>query len=110
MPLVKYTDGEGFAYLVRVPAGVPERDYKLGIRLGPPDLSGVGLPKEQEIRLRNALVEAQMVNAETIRGSASKLFQVVHNTFPKSDARAIVRLIKSVYQHDYYAEIPEDIL
>ena len=107
MPVVVYNDKQGYTYLMRVPDGTLERDYHLGIVLGPPDLSALNLKAPDEKRLRQALVESGLVSAEEIRGSASKLYQVVQITLPKHDTKAVVRGIKAIYQHEFFAVAEE---
>jgi hypothetical protein len=75
--------------------------------LGPPDLSALDLNVPDEKRLRQALVESGLVSAEMIRGSASKLYQVVQMTLPKHNTKAVVRGIKSIYQHEFFSVVEE---
>ena len=98
MALVKYTDDDGYAYLVRVPDGAKPYQYSKGIVLGPPDISQIGLPEEDEKRLRSELVEAQLVSAQTIRGSNQTLHKLVRRVLPKQNTHEIVRWIKHIYQ------------
>jgi len=105
--VVTYTDKQGYAYLVRVPDGTLERDYYQGIILGPPDLSVLALSSPDEKRLRHALVESGLVSAEMIRGSASKLYQVVQMTLPKHNTKAVIRGIKAIYQHEFFVAVEE---
>lgn len=101
MPEVKYTDSEGYAYLVRVPDGTSKSEYAKGIVLGPPDLREIGLSLKDELKLRHHLVDAGLVNAQTIKGSNQKLASVVKRVLSnKADYKGVVRWIKSIYQRD----------
>jgi hypothetical protein len=51
----KHETPEGMLYAVLVPEDAPDSNVKYGIRLGPPDLSSLGLDKEVERRLNNEL-------------------------------------------------------
>jgi hypothetical protein len=104
MKEVVYTDTKGFSWLVRVNDSTQPKDYRSGIRVGPPDLSGLHLPEEQIKVLQNRLVEASLVNAELIRGSVSKLHNLVKNTLPTAPTKEVVRAIKAIYQKEFFEE------
>jgi hypothetical protein len=103
-----YIDEEGFSWLVRVKENATVQQYKYGIRIGPPDLSELPLSTDEIKLLQKELVKANLVNAELIHGSTGKLFEVVKTTLPHvKDTKAIVRLLKSIYQHDYYSSVED---
>jgi hypothetical protein len=104
MPDVKYIDNNGFAWLKRVKDGAKPEQYYRGIFIGPPDLRELNLPEEDLKILQEALVDAWLVNAELLRGSANRLRAVVKHALPQQDTRALVRGIKSVMQREVYKE------
>ena len=50
-----YTDSQGRKFATWLPEDANDVDAELGIPLGPPNLEGLGLPEELEIRLHNQL-------------------------------------------------------
>lgn len=108
MRIVSYTDTEGFTWAVMVPNDLNEDEYYMGIAIGPPDLHELGLSKKDTQALQRELVKAQLINAALIRGSTSKLYQVVQIALPHYDPKRIVQGIKSIYQRDYYS-LGEDL-
>jgi hypothetical protein len=52
---VKYTDSLGQNFVVRIPDDAPLEHAKWGVRVGPPELDGLGLPLELQVRLHNEL-------------------------------------------------------
>lgn len=98
MPKVQYTDDDGYMYLVRVPDNAKPYQYSKGIFLGPPDLKEIGLPEEDEKKLRKELVESELVSAQTIRGSNQVLYRTVRRALPEHNTHDIVRWIKHLYQ------------
>lgn len=62
----EYKDDEGRWWVVAVPEG--ETDLAMGIPIGPPDLSGLNLPLNIEVRLHNQLWSRGLITAKDIRG------------------------------------------
>lgn len=50
-----------------LPAGVPDSDADLGIPVGPPPLTALGLPEDTEIRLHNELFHRGLLRAEDLK-------------------------------------------
>lgn len=55
MKQASYTDEAGRQISVWLPDTAPESHGPMGVRIGPPDLSPLGLPLETEVRLHNEL-------------------------------------------------------
>lgn len=104
MPDVKYIDAEGYAWLKRVRDTAKPNLYGRGVTIGPPDLAELGLPEDELKVLQEALVDAWLVNAPLIRGSAAHLYTVVQQALPRRDTAHLVQHIKSIYQRAYYKE------
>ena len=104
MPDVKYIDADGYAYLKRVRDVSKPAQYGRGITIGPPDLAETGLPEDELKVLQEALVDAWLVNAPLIRGSARQLYAVIQQALPRRNTRGLVQAVKSIYQKDYYKE------
>lgn len=68
--LVKYTDKQGWTRQAYVPSGVsPER----GLPYNPPDVTGLNIDIEDQIRLHNALVERGLITYQDVLDSAGGL-------------------------------------
>lgn len=55
MRRVKYEDTRGFLFIVEIPDDAPDSEAKYGNPVGPPVLSGLGLPLEVERALNREL-------------------------------------------------------
>lgn len=58
---------DGRKWLRGVPEGAPASDAAIGIPLGPPDLSDLGLPDEIHVRLHNALYDRHVFSYQDAR-------------------------------------------
>lgn len=81
MKRVHFTDSAGRKFISLLPEGVPESKAEIGVILGPPDLSPLGLPLDIEVRLNNALfarnlVEKDRVTMADIRDALLAVFKV----------------------------------
>ncbi len=70
---VTYEDAEGRRWMVEVPFG-QEGEAEMGIPVGPPDLSSLGLPEEMEIRLHNQLFHRGLLARRDLRGRGQEVF------------------------------------
>lgn len=71
-----YVDGDGNKYKVLLPDNVSDDEAEMGIRVGPPDLSDLGLPKALEVRLNNVLFDRGLFTKRDIRRRGSELIGV----------------------------------
>lgn len=102
MPVVKYTDTKGYKWATDVPEGTPYKEHKFGIRLGPPDLSRLGLEDEQHRALHNALVDSDLYNAPMLIGKRALLKQIFRqNHIPTH----LLNVMIGVFQEAYYGEM-----
>ncbi len=85
-----YTDEDGRHWAVELPDGSPDSDAPMGLPLGPPSLTLLGLPKEVEIRLHNALFDRQLFTREDIRLKRQAVFGAVQAAF-KVDTEKVVQ-------------------
>jgi hypothetical protein len=76
MKQVKYTDLIGRVFLVELPDNAPEEHAEMGAIVGPPDLSGLGLPLEMEVRLNNSLYARGLFTSRDIRRKRGELLAV----------------------------------
>lgn len=87
---VTYTDDDGRRWAVLVPPG-HEDEAALGIVLGPPDLSELGLSVAAHTRLHNELFDRGLITAEDVRGKAHLVFGAIQAAY-KADTAAVIRL------------------
>lgn len=73
MQTVEYKTTDGFKYQVLLPDGESLKNAKLGIRVGPPDLTSLGLPKEVEKRLNNALYDRGLLTRADARRRTAEI-------------------------------------
>ncbi len=93
-PLVNadYEDNEGRWWRVRVPLG-SEGQAAMGIPVGPPDLSSLGLPDEVSIRLHNQLFHRGLFTRANLRGRGQEIFAAVQAAY-KVDSAAVTALYR----------------
>lgn len=85
----KYETPEGFLYAVSVPEDAPDENVKYGIRLGPPDLSSLGLEKEVERRLNNELYHRGLITWRDVKRRSSDVMAAWQATI-QSDVAMIL--------------------
>jgi CRISPR/Cas system CMR-associated protein Cmr3 (group 5 of RAMP superfamily) len=73
---VVYKDSAGRKYLVQIPENAPDSHAKLGVRVGPPDLSELKLPLTLEVRLNNALFDRGLIKLSDVRRRHAELIAV----------------------------------
>jgi len=64
---VVYTDKQGRKFRRGLPDNAPDSDAKMGLDMGPPDLSALKLPVQVEVRLNNALFSRKIFTAKDAR-------------------------------------------
>lgn len=64
---VEYTDADGRKSLRLIPRDAPDEDAAFGILVGPPPLTGLGLPLELEVRLSNELYARGLLTERDLR-------------------------------------------
>lgn len=97
MQIEKYIE-DGRAWSVLVAPGI---EPEFGIRLGPPDLSGMVSDQDLLKKLYMMLVDAGLYNAPQLlgkRGVLRRIFDALH--LPPTDMRTLIWL----YQRDYYGD------
>lgn len=92
MVRVNYEDVEGRWWVVLVPQGHEDESH-MGIPVGPPDLSPLGLPEALEIRLHNQLFQRGLLTARDIRGRAKEVFAAVQSAY-QVDVAAVTGLYR----------------
>lgn len=60
-------------YKVQVPDDSPEYTWQYGIVIGPPDLSGLGLPPAVTTRLHNELFNRGLITKNDVRKKANEV-------------------------------------
>lgn len=106
MKRVVYTDSEGFKRVVEVPNETwDESQFRYGLRVGPPDLTPLGLNKDVTRLLSNALCDATLVDLSTLNGRRNILYDVVKQVLqiPELEIRGVMQSIVGLYQRDAYS-------
>lgn len=93
-PLVNadYEDDEGRWWRVRVPLG-SEGQEAMGIPVGPPDLSSLGLPDGISIRLHNQLFHRGLFTKANLRGRGQEIFAAIQAAY-RVDSAAVTALYR----------------
>jgi hypothetical protein len=86
---VDYEDSDGYRWLVRVPEGC--EDASMGIPIGPPDLTALGLPPDIQRRLHNQLHSRGLLTKRDLNGKMREVVAAVQATY-RVDAQAVTAL------------------
>lgn len=84
------TEREGRKYRVIVPDGAEPSTWPYGVIVGPPDLSSLGLPEEQERRLHNELHARGLITLRDVRRSMQSVQGAIQAAL-RVDAQLIVQ-------------------
>jgi hypothetical protein len=84
-----YEDPEGFWWRVRVPEDA--LDLSMGIPVGPPDLTPLGLPPDLQRTLHNQLHARGLFTHRDLRGRMIEIRAALQATY-KTDAQAVTAL------------------
>lgn len=84
-----YEDAEGYWWRVRVPADCD--DPSMGIPIGPPDLTALGLPPDLQRRLHNQLWSRRLFTRRDLRGRMREVQAALQATY-KVDAQVVTAL------------------
>lgn len=95
MRIVTFKDAQGRKFLVEVPNDAPESHAKLGVRLGPPDLSELKLPLSLEVRLNNALFDRGLIRRGDVRRRLPELIAAWQSVL-RVDASILMNLYEGV--------------
>lgn len=88
---IEYRNKAGLKYLVEIPGDAPDSHASMGRVIGPPDLSGLGLPKAVELRLNNALYDRKLLTRKDIKPMA--LFAALQSAY-RVDETTLMNLYK----------------
>lgn len=81
MRRVVFEDAKGRKFLTEIPDDAPDTHAKMGVRIGPPELSSVGLPLAVEVRLNNALFARGLFTKSDLRGKKQELFAALQSAY-----------------------------
>lgn len=83
-----YEDAKGRKFLVELPDSAPDTHAKMGVRVGPPDLSKLELPVAVEVRLNNALFARGLYTRGDLIGRRQELFAALQSAY-KTDVQVL---------------------
>ena len=92
MVRANYQDEEGRMWATMVPVG-HEDEASIGIPIGPPDLSPLGLSLAQEIRLHNQLFNRGILTSKDLRGRGKDVFAAIQSAL-QVDVAAVTGLYR----------------
>ncbi len=92
MVRANYQDDEGRMWATMVPLG-HEEEASMGIPIGPPDLSPLGLPPAQEVRLHNQLFNRGILTSKDLRGRGKDVFAAIQSAL-QVDVAAVTGLYR----------------
>lgn len=69
--MIVVVEKDGRKYKVQVPENADPETWKYGITIGPPDLSGLGLPPVVTTRLHNELFNRGLITKNDVRKRTS---------------------------------------
>lgn len=81
MRRLTYEDNKGRKFLVEVPDNAPDSHAKMGVRVGPPDLSSLDLPVKMEVALNNQLFDRGLITRNDIRFRMQELLASLQAAF-----------------------------
>ena len=99
MRLINYTDADGRIWAVQLPDGLPDSDASLGLPVGPPSLSPLGLPLEVEVRLHNQLYHRRIFSLVDAQRNRQNVVAALLAAM-KLDAERIIQLYAKEVQTD----------
>lgn len=90
---VTYVDDQGRKWWVLVPQGTGEDQIPMGIPVGPPDFTGLGLPEAITTRLHNELFDRGVITTADLRGRSQEIASAIAAAM-RVDVTTIVGLYK----------------
>lgn len=81
MRRVTHTDRQGRKTLVEIPNDAPAENAAYGVRVGPPCLKDLNLPRDIEIRLHNQLYDRGLLGAKDVKGKTQEVFAALQAAF-----------------------------
>lgn len=64
---VEWKDSDGCRYVSRLPEYEPDGNARLGLLIGPPDLTALNLPDDIRVRLNHELVDRGLLTIDDMR-------------------------------------------
>lgn len=64
-----------------LPNGSEGEAPEIGVPVGPPDTSGLGLPEDVAVRLHNQLVARGLLETKNLRGRTQELFAALQAAY-----------------------------
>ncbi len=81
MRRAEYTDETGRQWATMLPDGAEDEAAEVGIPLGPPDTSDLGLPEDVAVRLHNQLFARGLLERKDLKGRTQELFAALQAAY-----------------------------
>jgi len=107
MPAVVYTTEDGWKQVRIVPKRASARDYGKGVLVGPPDLlelQTIGLSVEEIRQINNALVEAGIVNYESLKGNRGMLVSILREIVGQENVSSVRNYILYIFERERFPD------
>lgn len=88
---VEQVDSVGRKSKVRIPDDAPDSHAQFGVLIGPPDLSGLELPQELEVKLNNELYNRNLLTLRDVKARPQEVQYALQATL-KVDVTRILNL------------------
>ena len=99
MPIVQYTDEDGRTWAVACPETMRPEHYRFGARLGPPDLSELGIDAAVLNALYAKLVDHGIYDGQTIMNNRWVVREILAELgLPQQ----LERWITAIYAREYF--------
>jgi len=98
---VNYKLENGSIQIKEVPDEASPEQYKYGILIGPPDLSGLSLTNRQIKQLSSELALKGFGDYSDTQGRRSELLDIIRTVLNKRD-KNLLKQILEIYQAEYF--------
>lgn len=99
MRLTSYVDAEGRRWVVNLPNGVPDSDAHMGLHVGPPPLTALGLPLDIEVRLHNQLFSRGILKLNDAKARRPELFAALQAAYAVDGERLLTLFAEASNGH-----------
>lgn len=89
----EYIDSEGRKWCVGLPDDAPDSHAPMGVRIGPPSLESLGLPKDIEVRLHNELYNRRLFSLADVERRRQDVLGAIMAIF-RLDTQKVIELYR----------------
>lgn len=108
LKLANYKDEEGRLKTVLLPEEEPDANAYMGVPVGPPDLSQLGLSPETEVRLNNELFHRGVITGQDALRKRSDIVGAIQAALKLDAEKIVVLYLGEDYKSAKASEIKSD--